>query len=142
MNVPMQMKNTKRMKHTQPDLTIALSVDSLAGRAKAECALRTMMNPGIKPPGIIRAGNEARLIESVRHGIALTIMRMAGIVKNSDIAGMHPVVTVTIRAPDSTYLPEAAHVRHMIESAVVAEVLGTCFEGYMTPDPLEGIPGL
>lgn len=129
------------MNTTRQPLTISLSVDRLADRLKAETALRIHLNPDIDGPDFMLQTDKDALRGSIRHAIALTILRMRRFVETSDIASDGPTVNIGMQIPDNMQSMEPRQIRRVVEQSVTATALRRCLEGVAPIDPLDAITG-
>lgn len=129
------------MNTTQQSLNISLSVDRLADNIKAETALRLRLNPDIDLPDIMLPDNRDALRDSIRHAIALTILRMRRFVEASDITSGGPTVSINVRITENMKSMEPRRIRRIVEQSVAATVLRNCLEGMSPIDPLDVIAG-
>lgn len=105
------------------ELTVALSIEALKRAVKAECAYRTMMNSELMEPPLLKAENASMLADAIRHAIGLTILRLADMVKSTDLDSETDIVHLVVVAPKWCFNSELRQVRHIIEDAVVVCVL-------------------
>ncbi len=105
------------------ELTVALSVEALKRAVKAECAFRTVINPELSESALLKAQNESMLGDAIRHAIGLTILRIADMVKSTDLYDGEDIVHLAVMVPKGCFASELHKVRHIVEDAVVTCVL-------------------
>jgi len=127
------------MNDTQQSLTISLSIDRLADNLKAETALRLLLNPDIDEPDFMLQPDKNSLRDSIRHAIALTILRMRRFVETSDIASGGQTVNIDMKIPESMQSMEPRQIRHIVEQSVSATALRRYLEDVSPIDPLDAV---
>jgi len=123
-------------------LTLALSIEAIERTIRAENALRMYSAQLADGQELLRPEQRTMLHDAIRHAIALTLLRLAKHIEETDIDFGGPIVHVSMTAPKKCFTSELHLLRHAVEEAAVACVMREWL-GHPTPfDPLESLPGL
>ena len=131
------------MMYSEPQkLTLALSIEAIERTIRAENALRMYSAQLADGQELLRPEQRHTLHDAIRHAIALTLLRLAKHVEDTDIDFGGPIVHVSMTAPKGCFTSELHLLWHTVEVATVACVMRDWL-GHSTPfDPLESLPGL